>query len=59
MQSETDYRAEAAQLVRQAEHAKNAAHRAALLEHAETLLRMADEEARMEQTVERQDRMAP
>ena len=58
MQSEAEYRAEAGQLVRQAEHAKSATHRAALLRHAETLLYMADEAARIERTVEHQDRMA-
>jgi hypothetical protein len=58
MQSEAEYRAEAGQLVRQAEHAKSATHRAALLQHAETLLCMADEAARMQRTVECQDRMA-
>ena len=52
MQSPAYYRAEAAECVRQAEHAKNSVHRTALLHQADTLLRMADQAARMEQMVE-------
>ena len=58
MQSESDYRAQADQCVREAQHAKNDAHRAALLQRAETLRRMADEAWRMEQIVEREDQIA-
>jgi len=50
MQAEADYRTQAGQCVREAQHAKNPAHRSALLHQAETLLRMADEAARMEQS---------
>ena len=39
MRSEAEYRAEAAQLARQSENAKNDAHRTALLQQADTLLR--------------------
>jgi hypothetical protein len=58
MQQETEYRARAAYCVRVSETAKNAAHRVALLQQAQTLLRMADQSARMEQIIEPEDRMA-
>jgi hypothetical protein len=58
MQQETEYRMRAEYCVRLTETAKNSAHRVALLQQAQTFLRMADEAARMERTVERQDRMA-
>ena len=58
METETEYRARAAYCVRVSETAKNAAHRLALLQQAQTFLRMADEAARMEQIVEPEDRMA-
>ena len=58
MQQETEYRARAEYCVRVSETAKNSAHRAALLQQAQTLLRMADQSARMEQIVEPEDRLA-
>jgi hypothetical protein len=58
MQSPAYYRAEAAECVRQAEHAKNSAHRTALLRQADTLSRMADQAARIEQIAEYEDRKA-
>jgi hypothetical protein len=58
VQQETEYRMRAAYCVRLTETAKNSAHRVALLRQAQTLLRMADEAARMERIVDRQDRMA-
>jgi hypothetical protein len=58
MQSPAYYRAEAAERVRQAEQAKNSIHRMALLQQADTLLRMADQAARMELIVEYEDRKA-
>jgi hypothetical protein len=58
MQPETEYRARAAYCVRLAETAKSSAHRVALLEQAQTLLRMADQSARMELIVEPEDWMA-
>ena len=45
MKSPSDYRSQAEECVRQAEHAKNTAHRMALLQQAQSLLRMADEAA--------------
>ena len=58
MQPETEYRARAAYCVRVSETAKNAAHRVALLQQAQTLLRMADEAARIEQLLQGEERMA-
>ena len=58
MQQETEYRARAAYCVRVSETAKNSAHRVALLQQAQTWLRMADQSARMEQIVEPEDRLA-
>lgn len=58
MQPETEYRARAAYCIRLTETAKNSTHRVALLQQAQTLLRMADQSARMEQIVEPEDRMA-
>ena len=58
MQPETEYRARAAYCIRLTETAKNSAHRVALLQQAQTLLRMADQSARMEQIIEPEDRMA-
>ena len=58
MQQETEYRARAAYCIRLTETAKNSAHRVALLQQAQTLLRMADQSARMEQIIEPEDRMA-
>ena len=52
MQQETEYRARAEYCVRVSESAKNSAHRVALLQQAQTLLRMADEAARMEQLLQ-------
>jgi hypothetical protein len=57
MQSETEYRAQAAQFVRQAGHAKTAAHRTALLQQAETLRRTAVISAQMEQILGPEDRL--
>jgi hypothetical protein len=55
MNTPSQYRAQAAERVRCAENAKNAAHRTALLKQAETLLRMADEAAMMQQILEMQE----
>jgi hypothetical protein len=52
MQPETEYRARAVYCVGVAENAKNSAHRAILLQQAQTWLRMADQAARMEQIME-------
>ena len=57
MRSEAEYRAEAAQLARQSENAKNDAHRTALLQQADTLLRMAVIATQMEQIFGSEDRM--
>jgi hypothetical protein len=45
MKSPSDYRSQASECVQQAEFAKNSAHRRALLQQAQSLLRMADEAA--------------
>jgi hypothetical protein len=45
LRNPTDYRTQAAECVRRAEHAKSAAHRLILLQQAQSLLRMADEAA--------------
>jgi len=58
MEQETEYRMRAAYCFRVSATAKNAAHRVALLQQAQTLLRMADQFARMKQIVEPEDRMA-
>jgi hypothetical protein len=57
MLSEAEYRAEAAQLARQSETARNDAHRTALLQQADTLLRMAVIATQMEQIFGSEDRM--
>jgi hypothetical protein len=57
MKSPANYRDQAAYCVRLAENAKNSTHRAALLQQAQTLLRMADQAARIEQIVEYEDRI--
>jgi hypothetical protein len=45
MKSPSDYRSQAAECVQRVEFAKNSAHRRALLQQAQSLLRMADEAA--------------
>jgi hypothetical protein len=57
MQSEAGYRAQAAQITRQAELATSA-HRTALLQQADTLLRMAVIAAQMDQIFGSEQRMA-
>ena len=57
MQQETEYRARAAYCVRLSENAKNSAHRVALLQQAQTWLRMAADAEWTQLTVEHQDRM--
>jgi|RhiMetdeSRZDD1v2_1073273.scaffolds.fasta_scaffold2045805_3 hypothetical protein len=58
MQSATEYRALAEECLRHADHAKNDAHLMALLQQADTLLRMASEAVRMEQILQDDERKA-
>ena len=55
MHTPSEYRAQAAECVRQAENAKNVGHRTNLLRQAESLLRMADEALLMQQISEKQE----